>query len=443
MVTPFPYQQEGRAFMTARPFSYLADDPGLGKTLQFILAADDEEADRVLVLCPASLKANWAREFAKFSSRRRPVVIINAEDSRRGPPPIPRTGPLLCIVNYDLVIRPELHRALCKAGWDRMGWDEGHALKTPASTRTRAVLGGRGLYRHAPRITPLSGTPAPNHVGELYPVLCRLYPKATRGMNYDTWLAHYCTVIPGAYGPKVMGNKPTIWRLKQDLEGFLLRRRRSEVLTDLPELRTGVLTVENDEALAHIEREHTEEYAEIRALLGAEEEEVDLELVDDMALATMRRLYGEAKARALLPLIVEELESGVNKIVLMCWHRRTMDILQEGLAEYGVARIDGTTKDHQREVDAFQGTVNTTACRVFVGQIISAGTGHTLTAAQHMIIVEPSWVPGENFQAMLRIHRIGQMEGCLVRYAALAGSIDEAIMATTERKARALAEVFS
>lgn len=466
MTTPlYPYQEVGADFLAARKAAYLADDPGVGKSAQAVAACDRVQAARILVVCPASLKVKWGREFTKFSDTNRPQVIPTKRDW------VPHRGPLVCMVNFEIVIDPGLHWLLREGDWDVIVVDEGHKLKSPDTKVTRAMLGMIGLHHYARHVWPLSGTPMPNHAGEIYPYLAAIYPRACRGKDYATWLRHYCQVVEGTYGLKVMGHKHTIADLRDDLQDFMLRRRRSEVLPDMPELRITDLTVENDAALAAIEKAMAGEELEavdsrLQAMLGEDVSDDALDELEETAMATLRRLCGEAKAQALVPVIKDELEGGVDKIVLMCWHRATMDILQQGLAEYGVARVDGSTKDRQAEVDRFQaghagtyvhaqtttncgtgvdsaaGGLDTTTCRVFVGQIQAAGTGNDLTAACDLIIVEPSWVPGDNVQAMLRIHRIGQARGCLVRFARLAGSIDEAIMAVAQRKAQLVAELL-
>ena len=435
-----PYQREGSEFLAARRAAYLGDDPGLGKSKQAIDAADLRGAERVLVVSPASLKVNWAREFAKFSDRQRPVCMPKVRDAAS----VPRHGPSLTIINYDIARRVELHRHLRDLRWDVLIADEAHALKNPEATQTRAMLGEVGLVQTADAVYPMSGTPLPNHVGELYPVLAALYPQATYGMGYEKWLRHHCYVRETAYGLRPVSNKPTIQQLRADTADFLIRRKRADVLTDLPPLRTGVLTVENDRALETVRGLEAEIPPELLALLNDEDVDPEfLEEVEELPLSTLRRLYGQAKAHALVDVIAGELDGGVEQIVLMCWHHDTMDILERGLARFGTARVDGKTKNVQGEVDRFTQHDYSTKCRVFIGQIQSAGTGHTLTTAQDMIIVEPSWVPGENVQAMLRIHRIGQEGSCLVRYAALAGSLDEAIMGSAERKAANTAELLN
>lgn len=442
MPTFYPYQLEGSERL-AESGGYLADDPGLGKSAQIVRATDLLDSQRNLILCPASLKVNWAREFSKFSVKKHNILIPGARDT------VPLTGPLTCIVNYDITVKPLLHRQLLDGNWDVLAGDEWHALKNPESSRTRAVLGDIGLYKAARHVWPVSGTPMPNHPGELYATLLRLAPAALRDedgrfMDYAGWLRYYCHVVEGDYGPRVKGFKPgKAHLLKNTLQDFFIRRRRAEVLPDLPELRVSELTIAGGDALAQLSVDARLEYPELDTLLGAENaSEEELEALDDTALSTLRKLCGMAKAAPLAEQVRWELDSGMKKVVIMCWHHTTMDILHAALQDYGVARIDGKTKDRQKEVDRFQSVSHTTNCRVFIGQIVAAGVGNTLTAASDMIIAEPSWVPGENAQAMFRIHRIGQQDSCLVRFAQLEGSIDMAIMAVQKRKAELVAEIL-
>jgi SWI/SNF-related matrix-associated actin-dependent regulator 1 of chromatin subfamily A len=117
--------------------------------------------------------------------------------------------------------------------------------------------------------------------------------------------------------------------------------------------------------------------------------------------------------------------------VLFAHHREVIEGLQAGLS--GHVSITGQTPASSRGfiVDTFQ---NDPHARVFIGQIQAAGTGITLTAASDVLFVESSWVPAENQQAAMRIHRIGQKNACLIRFATLAGSIDEQIQKAVARK---------
>lgn len=436
----FPYQQEGARFLADRTRAYLADEPGLGKSAQAIRACDMVEAQHILVGCPASLKSNWAREFHKFG-----LTVRDLRTPRTRTPLCPLPG--VTIVNWDIIGYPDVHRRLMSRKWDVLIGDEAHALKTAGTLRTKAVLSTEeaSLHQQARRVWLMSGTPAPNHPGELYPILSALLPEQVAGRRYRRWLNDYCYTQDTVYGLRVLGNKPGIRDLKGALADFLLRRKVDQVLPDLPSILSDVWLLDGDTARRQVERVHAD-HEHLDSLLAlADSDYLDedaLDRLEDSELSSLRRLCGEAKAPIVAKRIADELDHGLDCVVLMCWHHSTMDILQEQLKGYGVARVDGKTRDADAEVQRFQLPSSPTDCRVFIGQVLSAGTGHTLTRAHQMVMVEPSWVPGDNEQAMRRIRRIGQNRGCFVRYAALAGTLDEAIMGSAERKARILAQIY-
>jgi SNF2 family DNA or RNA helicase len=127
-------------------------------------------------------------------------------------------------------------------------------------------------------------------------------------------------------------------------------------------------------------------------------------------------------------------------VVLMCWHTDVIDWLCRRLGPFGVARIDGSTLPHQRpaQVEKFQSG----SARVFIGQITAAGEAIDLSSSCNLIFVEGSWSPKDMRQAALRITNHGQKRQCLVRFAALAGSIDEAVMTVLQRKVATIKEVL-
>ena len=160
-------------------------------------------------------------------------------------------------------------------------------------------------------------------------------------------------------------------------------------------------------------------------------------MLETVELATLRRLTAIAKLPAVTALVKEELYGGIEKIVLFGHHRELLEGLAVGLAEFQPGLIHGgiPRDKRQAEVDRFQTDPN---CRVFVGQIDAAGVGITLTAAHHLLMIEASWVPSKNQQAIDRISRIGQREPCLARFVGLANSVDEIVMRVQARKAEAL-----
>ena len=146
----------------------------------------------------------------------------------------------------------------------------------------------------------------------------------------------------------------------------------------------------------------------------------------DKNLATQRRELALCKLPQSLEQINELLES-VDKMVVFAWHTEVINELEKQLAIYNPALISGKTRQETRQaqVDKFQ---NDKTCRVFIGNILAAGVGITLTAASHVDFVETSWVPGEVFQAVDRCHRIGQKNSVNARFHVVENSIDEAVI---------------
>jgi SNF2 family DNA or RNA helicase len=238
------------------------------------------------------------------------------------------------------------------------------------------------------------------------------------------WLERYCQYTDTDYGPRIWGNTSKVKEeIRPALNTFMLRRRLEEVAMDLPPLRVTVQYLDRDPDLA----EKLEEYAD---------------LTDDPEhLSTLRRLLGEYKAPLVARILQEELDAG-HDLVVLYHHRATGQALAEELVVkrgVGYSGFDGATPQGQRqqEIDHYQEHGG-----LFLAQQGAAGTGITLTRASEIVLVEPSWSPSENEQAIKRIHRIGQDRPCRARIFAVPDSLDEALMATLARKIRMVEEVL-
>lgn len=447
----FPYQQEGAEWLPTRDTALLGYEPGLGKTITSIAAADRLGVKNILVLCQAVGKTHWKNEFTRFQQIDRSITIINGHTQ-----PVPETG--VVIVNYDLISRADsmVTRALLRREWDVLIADEAHALKSPKSNRTRAVYGKRldrtkGLAAQAQRVWLLTGTPAPNSAHELYTHLRALAPEAIeligRPMSEPEFVERFCTYRDTTFGRQITGSK-NLTELRQRMQNFMLRKRKTEVLQDLPPLSFDTLVV------------HPHDVPGVPASLVREMSSLDMQLAmdwgvdgegDDLLavlsamkasehIATQRRLTGQIKAEIAIDLVTSELRGSDKKMILFCHHTAVIDRIVEGLADagFGVVKIDGRDNQASRDnaIDAFQ---RDQATQVFVGQLTAAGTSITLTAASDVLFVEASWVPSENYQAACRAHRIGQKDGVLARFLTLEGSLDKQIMTTLARKARDIA----
>lgn len=405
MKTLEAFQEDGARFLARERRAFLGDEAGLGKTLQAIRACDHVGARRVLVVCPPSVVVNWRREFADSS---------------------------LLDPQLDIVTPGTAKNNWLKETYDAVILDEAHYYKSPKSARTKLVYGdkieGDGIVGRSPFTFCLSGSPVPNNPSELWTHLAALRPELIPGptgnvMGFIRFQQVFCQIRQTPFGPKIEGVRSSkVGLLREILSKFLLRRLENEI--DLPPLRVAPLYIE-----ARSTRIDTSEDAlRVRDALAAGGVEALKGLTTE--LATLRRLLGLAKVDAVLDYAEEWLANNDGKLCIYAWHTEVLDTFKRVFAGRS-ACITGATKDRQAEVDRFQ---TDDSCRVFIGQIQAAGEAITLTKASLTLLVEPSWVPKDNYQVIKRIHRYGQTQPCEARFVTVPGSVDDAINRALAKK---------
>lgn len=420
----FPYQVEGAAFLARVKRGLLADEMGLGKSAQAITAANQllyGVPGQVNVICPASLVENWKREIDRFAPNRTWHSSI---------------------VSYDRAARGQIDPESC----DVLILDEAHYLKNPKAKRTKAIFGDKcdgagGLVSRAAHVFCLTGTPTPNNPSELWPMLRAVMPDSIRrdtGKPFAFWpfIERYCVTRDTGFGITIVRGK-NLPELKERISPFILRRKKDEVLKDLPPIRFDTLALEGKMPA------FGPEAIEMQAQLWEAFQNDGVKGLKAIAphVAQLRRVTGLAKAPAAADWIADFLEGSDRKLVVFAHHRDVIGSLTTALDGHSFVTLTGddSSEERQEAVDAFQNG----DARVFIGQIQAAGTGLTLTASSDVLFVESSWTPSDNQQAAMRVHRIGQRNACLVRFAMLAGSIDEDIQRAVMRKTTDIAKLFS
>ena len=431
-----PYQKEGAAFLMKGERVGLFDSPGLGKTAQAITALDHLRIRRALIICPASVRGVWGGEMRKFAALPRKVLrAATIHDLNLWK----RDKVDVLIISYEQANNWQQHLEgdLIPA----LVLDEGHYLKSPKSQRTKAILGKRcdgvtGIARWAVRTWFLTGTPMANDPADLWTWL-----RFCGGTDLPlaAFTTRYFNCKPGAFNMTYSPRKEMIDDLKARIRRFSIRRTKEQAGVNLPPVWLTTQTVEGDTS-------------EIRALLrevpGLDStilsavERGGLSFLDAQHIGTLRRLVGTAKAPAYAAQLLEELETHGEKVVVIGIHRDVLDILAASLTKHhiGYARIDGQTPAKEREglVAQFQSDPK---ARVFIGNIKAAGTGLTLTAAFKIDMLEWSWAPADNSQALKRVHRIGQKQEVHARFISLGNSVDERVSAVVARKTAAIAQI--
>ncbi len=432
----FKHQVSGVEWLTTRPRAGLFDDQGLGKTITAIVAADLLSIKRILVLVPTVAAYNWLHELRMWSSGRRVQLVLSARD------PIDLAADVV-VVTHGLVFVSEVNKQLY--GFELTIIDEAQNMRNPTAKRTKAVyLGPEALVRRTPYVWPLTGTPTPNNPTEIWSALAGVDPERLRDkttgklLSYTQWRDRFCVMAPSGYGNgfKIIGIKNAP-ELRERLGSFGLRRLKKDVLKDLPPLRYGTVALTVDaKDLASLPKTLIE-FDDVNRL------DPD-ELLEDMkrneSFARWRRLCGLAKLNAAIELMRADLDSGMQKVILVAHHRDVIDGLVHGLTEFGATSITGDVPPlvRQNRVKAFQ---TDPGVRVIVLQIQAGGTAITLTEASDVVFVEQSPVPGENAQVADRAHRIGQTKSVLVRFLYLPGSVDEVFVDILARKTQMIREM--
>lgn len=452
MPTPFPTQLSGAQFLANRKNALLADEPRVGKTGTAIIAADYCLDEKLLIVTTASGRPVWKRGLQDWSAFPRPVQILTEKNHLD--PKIPSA-----IVGWGGLASPKVRAALLQRKWDRLILDESHWAKSFEAKRTQAAYGvlmhdgqalsaSGGVAHTAAGVWCLSGTPLPNAPNDLYPMMRALCPHRLKASGdwpdvtrYDDFLKRYCITKPKKIGnwkwiQVVIGGR-NLEELRERLGDFMLRRTQQDVGIRKPIYETLPLLVSKKERDAAILAEHD---LDRRIVLNAAATGDTQAL--EMHLGKLRRLTGEVKARAVIEAVTEEFACGLDKIVLMAWHRETMQILKEGLARFGVVGIDGRS-NHTQRTEAEERFLNDQNIRVFVGQIQAAGEAIDLSAAATLWFVETSFTPKDMKQAALRITNHTQTRQALVRVCVLEGSIDEALQTILLRKWTAIREVLA
>jgi SNF2 family DNA or RNA helicase len=431
----FPYQEEGARFLASKARAGLFDEPGLGKTAQAIRAWDILGLERGVVVAPASVCDVWVSETRKFSDVPRRLLRGRSSDDLNLWLRF-RTDILIC--SYEMATR--WRRELEKDFREFTVWDESHYLKSNVAQRTRAAFGhqcdGRfGYGKWGAYALLLTGTPMANQPLDIWTWL--RFVGGT-GLTYRQFTARYFVEIPGAFASQYRPRKETLPELRGLIRQYSLRRTLKEVGLQLPPLWITTQEVDGDTAAVRAL------LAEHPGLDGAVREAVDkggLSFLDAAHISTLRRLVGEAKAPVFARQLVEELSGGLDKIVVFCEHKLPIDILSAALTKADVRHVivRGDTPPMHRGAIVEQFQTNP-ECRVFLGSS-AAYEGITLTAASQLVLLEQSWSPAKNAQALKRVHRIGQRRNVHVRFISLAKSLDADVAATVTRKTQAIIAV--
>ena len=445
----YAYQDDAVAALVGSDRThYLAFDAGLGKTKVALDTAWKRGVRRLLVVCPLSVTLVWAREIARWWPGSPPVARLSAPGGARA---LKSEGIFLASYGGFSRGRDLVESIKIAPPMDMTVLDEAHALKSTASNRTKAILSELRRAGKLGRVLPMSATPAPNHAGELYPVLRSLRPdlipsacEPGKPMREAEFKDRYCDIeiisvrVKGRAALRrveVIRGSKNVDDLRARLSGFFIRETKARVLHELPPLDFDVLPVEvADKDVLSVLDPFMDDETRLRRLQAGGE-----------GVAAAYHALGVAKVDAVVEYVRDWLDGNSRRQILVCAvHRVVIDRLTEGFFDLGVVKLDGRDSVIARAgaIDQFLAG----RARVFVLQVHAGGAGLTLvgpkTRCADVVFAESSFSPMENYQAACRVHRIGQRDGVLARLASAAGTYDDRIQEILARKTKDFAELF-
>jgi SNF2 family DNA or RNA helicase len=428
----------------------LADEPGLGKTAQALLAAQAANAYPLLCVVPSVVKPSWAREAAQWTPSRSVTVVHGSGETIDGFADI-------VVVNYDVLDR---HVGwIATHGFRGMVIDEAHFIKNKKSQRSQHVLEVADRIRQRvprPLLMALTGTPLINDIDDfraIWEFLGWIEEKKPRPQLM-------AALEETGLTPADRGFRPAARQVVIDLG--IVRRRKADVAADIPARRIADLPVELDPAATRSIREAERDLALrlvqrydaalaarpeplgdtaegidrdlVRRVVGWELKEATESSAGENVFAMVRRI-GQAKA-TLAADYAAQLARNAGKVVFFAKHIDVMDAASELFESRGIRHVsvrgDQTRTVRQRNIDAF---VNDAEVEVAICSLTAAGTGLNLQVASNVVLAELSWTNAEQTQAIDRVHRIGQTEPVTAWRIIAAQTIDAKIAELIDSKA--------
>jgi SWI/SNF-related matrix-associated actin-dependent regulator 1 of chromatin subfamily A len=433
------YQKDGVEQILRFGDVLLSDHCGAGKSAQVVEAAKRLNVKSVLILCPASLRSNWIREFNKWwtDCPLIPLPIFTGKDQ------IPESANLLTC-SYELAAKHSTLSQLITRRFDLLVMDESHtALRNPESKKCQAVL--THIWPLAKKRIAVTGTPMPNgRAIEVQPLFAAIAPQIFG--NFAAYTKRYCYGVETDYGLRYLGSKnlPELGRIAR--EHFMIRRSKEETLGQLPPLvRQEVPLAIPPATVKRWLKKHCPDFdpAIVNSLIRRIEAGEPLALPSDGPVSTARRQIGVLKAGPSADFIGDLLAEGPNSsAVVFAHHKEVISQLAENFDRKGISfvLVDGSTPPEVRQaaVDAFQAGKVT----IFLASILAANTGITLTRSSTVVIVEPDWVPTNNEQAEGRCHRMTQTSLTRVFYLVVPDSLDDAVTTAVVKKQKNIAKAL-
>jgi SNF2 family DNA or RNA helicase len=402
---PLSHQKESIEKLVGNDKYILADDMGLGKTTSTVIASLESGAEKVLIVCPASLKINWMREIQNYTDKS--VSIIEGKKWESAD---------FVIINYDILknfhnIKNKEESIILQEGFDLVVADECHYIQNAQASRAKLF---NDFSNQIKKLWLLSGTPMTSRPINYYNLLNLV--ESPVAYNWMAYAIRYCEGYQFNVGNRKVWNvngASNLTELRDRTKSHVLRRLKEDIL-DLPEkILTPVYLRLKSKQYEALMGEYFEWYEQ--------SEESSSLTVQFSKLMKVRQVIAEEKVRDTIEIAQNIIDQG-KKVIIFTNFTDTLNKIKDHFGKSAVA-LDGKMSKpaRQRSVDEFQ---ENDKVMVFVGNLKAAGVGITLTAAEAVIMNDLSFVPSDHSQAEDRAYRYGQKSNVSVFYPIFENTIE-------------------
>ena len=403
----------------------LADDMGLGKTTSTIIAALETGAKKILIICPATLKINWEREFWLYSKKK--TYVCDGKNFS--------TEADIVIMNYDIIknfhdTKSDEGSLILNSKFDLVIIDEAHYIQNVQAQRTKLI---NDLVKTIDRLWLLTGTPMTSRPINYFNLLSLVDSPVAK--NWMAYVVRYCSGYQFKVGQRKVWNvmgASNLEELRDRTSPTVLRRLKEDVL-DLPDkIITPVY-------LRLRSKKYEEVMGDYYNWYERNPEESKNLSIQFTKLTEVRQVIAEEKTQHTIELAENFIEQG-KKVIIFCNFTKSLETIVEHFGKSAV-RLDGQMSKIQRQdaVDRFQ---EDEKVNVFVGNIKAAGVGITLTAGEAVIMNDLSFLPSDHSQAEDRAYRYGQKNNVLVYYPIFDNTIEGIIYDILNAKKRIISTVM-
>lgn len=457
---PFVHQVDFVKWAMSRKASYIAGEPGTGKTPAAVMCMNAEPGP-VIVICPAFLSLNWKDEIEAWTTWAKPPVI----DIVTGQKHDFNASADVYILPWSLVHVDRVRQFFFQGR--RFKWvfvDEAHYAKDATAKRTISLVGGRvpvgnrkknwvGFHKITAHIVNMSGSPIPNgRPIELYPIVKAHSPQTFGYLNKHDFGVRYGGGHETEWGWRYDGASNLDEFREKLTQSFMITARLDDCVDLPPELPPKFIYLEDERIKKHRESEvkllsrvriddiiaeeirTNAEFAKRveHASLRAEDENKVFVQGGFQFISELRKLNGLKKVPQAVSVIKQILDD-LDELVVFAWHKSVINFLADELKKYEPFVITGGTSHKVRHESVKEFQASRTR-NLVIANIEAAGVGLTLTKAAKVLFVEPSWVPGQNDQAVRRVRRITQTRATQAMFLVWKDSLDHRILNAHQTK---------